>query len=291
MFAFWRWPSFCSVFLLAAAAGFTPVGASNVDSETETAIKIDVSGRQRMLTQRLSAATCLAMAGIDAAHRIKVAKASWNDFNVALDGLANGNVDLGLTPSSDPDVLAAIDNVDVLWKSFGPSVQQILAGDVQSVTINAIVLQNVPLLKASNVVVQALIRESRNGSIDNGLAGTIDVAGRQRMLSQKMMKEACFIAVGLNIKDTQAALQQSMDLFEASLIKLSQGDAEAGIVAPTSRELEVQYAKVRSLWKDYSEGLNAVLKSEGRLDFLADLGLQSDALLAASHKAVQMYVD
>lgn len=283
-----------SVFGFIAFAGFQlppHSAAAKALSNSDAAAKITVAGRQRMLSQRLTAATCLVMSGVDVAHRSQVADTSWNDFDTAVVGLAQGSETIGLTAENNSDILATIDDVSTIWKNMGPALRQILAGDVSNVTISVVLSENMPLLSASNDVAQAFVREYSQGTINQGLAVTLDMAGRQRMLSQKMMKEACFIAVGLNVDEMRSSLLQSIDLFDTSLGMLSNGASDAGIIAPPSQALSAQYATVQKLWVQYRESLSEVANTDGRVDLLKDLGTQSDSLLAAAHKAVQMYLE
>ena len=279
-------------FIVVAGAQLAPsLAVAKTSTHADAAKKITVAGRQRMLSQRLTAAVCLVMAGVDVAHRNNVAQASWKEFDAAVVGLAKGSEDIGVTPEINTDILAAIDGVSDIWKIVAPSLRQILAGDVSNYTISAVLNENMTLLSTSNDVVQAFLRQYGKEAINQNLALTLDMAGRQRMLSQKMMKEACFIAVGLDADEMRISLQHSVDLFEASLGQLSHGASDVGIIAPPSQALSSQLETVKKLWVEYRKDLTEVANSKGRVDLLKDLGTQSDAVLAAAHKAVQMYTE
>lgn len=62
-------------------------------------------------------------------------------------------------------------------------------------------------------------------------ADTINMAGRQRMLSQKMAKEAMMVAQGV---EQRAVLEKTINLFASSHEKLLRGDSSAGIAAPAT---------------------------------------------------------
>ena len=127
--------------------------------------------------------------------------------------------------------------------------------------------------------------------INPAKATTINVAGRQRMLSQKMMKEACFVTVGLQAKDSLAALQNTMALFDASLADLISGNEETGIIPPPNDEVAGQLERVRVLWEAYATNLSQIqLDGPDNAAIAATLAPQSDELLATMHKAVQLYV-
>ena len=62
-------------------------------------------------------------------------------------------------------------------------------------------------------------------------AVTINLAGKQRMLSQKMAKEALLIGAGVKTNESAAALIKTVALFERTLAGLQRGDPELALVA------------------------------------------------------------
>ncbi len=65
------------------------------------------------------------------------------------------------------------------------------------------------------------------------LALQIDMAGRQRMLSQRLVASACFLSLGIQ-HDTQAlALTEVSEIYEATLDRLEKGNTLLGLPAVT----------------------------------------------------------
>ena len=88
--------------------------------------------------------------------------------------------------------------------------------------LDAVYAQNVPLLKKSNAAVSAYTDAARTAGA--AVAGSVlDVAGRQRMLTQKMSKEAAFIGLNINKDATLSALSATFLLFEASHVDIVRG--------------------------------------------------------------------
>ena len=83
-------------------------------------------------------------------------------------------------------------------------------------------------------------------------ATAIDVAGRQRMLSQKVAKEALMAAQGV---EQQAVVHKTIKLFEDSHRHLLQGNAELHIPAVTDEAIRAQLVKVEGLWRDYKANI------------------------------------
>jgi hypothetical protein len=284
--------------LIALCAGLATTYASPLfAADTSSAIsakdnavrKVNVSGRQRMLTQRMTMALCFAQAGLDSARFRGLANETSNLFHKSLAALRNGDPDDGMLPEITPEVLSELDGVQGLWATFQPLVQAGLGGDLTGDDFGVLHQTNVPLLKQSNAVVSAI--ELHNGDVvsDPELNSTVNVAGRQRMLSQKAAKELCFIYHGLSDAD-RAALAATTELFETSLQDLLFGNAALGIMTPPTEEIMVQYDMVFQLWSEVApiykraaEGGNVTVD-----DLKVVAGLV-DTILKEANAAVLMY--
>ena len=115
-------------------------------------------------------------------------------------------------------------------------------------------------------------------------ANAINIAGRQRMLSQRVAKEVIMAAQAV---ENRATVQETIDLFEASHRQLLEGDPEAGIVAIENQAIREQLEKVGRLWDSYREGIHAYLESPDKQG-LTFLHTQSPQVLKEMHKAVNM---
>lgn len=253
--------------------------------------KINVAGRQRMLSQRMTSAVCLTVTGADATLREKVAMAALADFDVALLGLKDGNADLKLTPEPNPQIRAGLRAVETTWAEFSPAAQQVMAGDLSSTAIGTILNLNLQLLGKSNDVVKLFEEVYGDEAIDPGTAVTINVAGRQRMLSQKMTKELCFIAADFDAAESREALKGTVALFDKSLEQLRFGDVNANIVTPPNAEVLVQLGVVASIWRDVKPRMEAVMTGDDvAIADLAGIAATTDEMLKEMHKAVLLYV-
>ncbi|OEH91201.1 hypothetical protein BFG57_06175 [Bacillus solimangrovi] len=116
-------------------------------------------------------------------------------------------------------------------------------------------------------------------------ATVINLAGRQRMLSQKMSKEAIELS---NMQNNQkrVELQTTMELFDQSLTNLMNGSTSEGIpVAPKSvlQQLNI----VNELWQPFKKNVEAVIQSKGNNDEALQVIISSNVeLLTEMNKAV-----
>ena len=113
---------------------------------------------------------------------------------------------------------------------------------------------------------------------------TINIAGKQRMLSQKIAKEALLVAANV---EQQSTLLKTMELFEFSHKALMQGSDELGMNAIKSPEIVKQMEYVDQLWGNYKAVINRHIEQPGQKT-LAEITKQSPVILKEMNKAVVM---
>ncbi len=130
-----------------------------VSTQIENARAINLAGRQRMLTQKMSKEAYMfiikAENGDDLAkHRQKI-RGTMGLFDATLSGLMNGSDEQGLQAASAKDVVAGLQDVHRAWQGFKVHFETLLtmndpSSDAGYQALGAISSQNIPLLKAMN---------------------------------------------------------------------------------------------------------------------------------------------
>lgn len=120
----------------------------------------------------------------------------------------------------------------------------------------------------------------------NASADTVDMAGRQRMLSQRLAKEALLVAQGVEQKQ---AMNATIQLFEESHQKLLSGDEKSGIHPPRTDEIRKQLLLVEDLWDIYKRAIDKYLNTSDK-DALGAIKQQSVVVLKEMNRAVGMMV-
>ncbi len=131
----------------------------------------------------------------------------------------------------------------------------------------------------------------------------INIAGRQRMLTQKFTKEF-FLSLSLPDAKTSAAVRSQMNktrrLFELSLAALTDGGEtfkDLGLTKPvqlsgtSSREVRAQLVEVKKLWARLLEEISRVRPGSGDAKQLVAINTLSTRVLASMNKAVGMLAD
>lgn len=113
---------------------------------------------------------------------------------------------------------------------------------------------------------------------------TINIAGRQRMLSQKMAKEALLVAAQVENKST---LQKTMQLFESSHKDIINGNPSQGMNPISDKAILSQMQKVEGLWTSYSKTLLQYADAPSK-ELTAKIHQESPVILVEMNKAVVM---
>lgn len=111
------------------------------------------------------------------------------------------------------------------------------------------------------------------------IASTINKAGRQRMLTQRMVKFYCQIGQHVQVDKSRKQLLDSVVLFEAQLLELKQ--------TSPNQETQASVAKMEALWGPFKEHAFSASTPEGGKKLL----VLSEELLQATQKTTDLLQD
>ena len=256
---------------------------------------LNLSGKQRMLTQKMSKEIALIALNQDVAKNIENLTQTTQLFDKTLKGLKDGSAELGLPATESKRILRQLGKVESIWGDSYPVVQQIIAsGQVSQEQLSLIAKQNLPLLKQMNKAVGLYEKDAKKSGLEAapGLAATINLAGKQRMLTQKMSKEFFLIALGHEVEENKLNLLETYGLFDRTLKGLADGDETLGLPGTPQPHIRAQLKVVNDLWKNFkplvSKGANYKTQAitQAQVNQLASLNLP---LLKEMNKAVGLY--
>jgi len=252
--------------------------------DSQMGVVINLSGRQRMLTQKMSKEMLLIYMGIEPKqNRMNLGKSAIM-FSDTLKGLINGDKKVNLPGTKDPAILRQLGRVNTLWQQFSQYVLSTLSGDIDRVFIERMSKENLPLLAEMNKAVY--MYEKAAGADLKTLAPVVNLSGRQRMLSQKMTKEFLLVAVHVSEDENKANLKKTTALFDRTLKGLLDGDPEQRLPGTPQPEIRSQLAVVEARWNDYRPVLDSGDFSQAQVERAAALNLP---LLKEMNKTVKMY--
>ncbi|SFV52534.1 Nitric oxide-responding transcriptional regulator Dnr (Crp/Fnr family) [hydrothermal vent metagenome] len=252
----------------------TTIGATTLQANEATQTKqqsgtvINLAGKQRMLTQKMSKEALFIAKGINAdANKANLAK-TVALFDKTLKGLVAGDESLKLPATTNKEILAQLQVVTDLWTPFKSAIEK---GDLAAIN-----KENIPLLKNMNKAV-GMYAEASGSTIDPAMAKKINLAGKQRMLSQKMTKELLLVANGIDADANAKNAKETVALFDKTLKELTAGCKQDAIKA--------QFGVVAKTLAEYRPIIDKVDTSDEALAKAEKLNM---SLLKESNKAVQM---
>ncbi|WP_159975914.1 type IV pili methyl-accepting chemotaxis transducer N-terminal domain-containing protein [Roseobacter cerasinus] len=269
----------------------TPGHSGQITAESNARDRMNLAGRERMLTQQLTRNACFVMAGVAPDRFAQRTQENVEDFNRVLVGLRDGDAELGLLPETDPGVLAALDDIEALWEQFRPAAQQISAGDFHTIPMEQLVSLNMATLKQMHETVMAMADIYTNDNMSPDLLKTVAVAGRQRMLSQKVSKEVCFKIIGLDGLGASDLVEATIQDFDDAMARLMTGSEADGILPPPNEATLAQLQVTNATWQEFKQ-LVADIQGEAEVPAETKIRLSnlSDQVLKEMNAAVQLYV-
>jgi hypothetical protein len=183
----------------------------------------------------------------------------------------------------------------MLWGKFKKNVDSVLSGDTSKGILEKIAKENLPLLKNMNRAVKMYEDYAKTlggESLDARMAVTLNLSGKQRMLTQKMTKELLLVASGIDPDKNKSELKKTTSLFGKTLKGLQDGDNSLKLIGTKDPDISDQLKLVAELWEEYKFVLDKVISSESSVvpeELLAKVAIMNLPLLREMNKAVKMY--
>lgn len=260
----------------------------------DPSLRINLAGRQRMLSQRMSKAACLMAQDIDATLAFDQLTQAYSLYASTDVALRSGDADLGLAPETHDSVLSALGRLDGYWETYKAIVEEgIDSAVIENADLATMNDAGLNVLKFMNIAVYKTARawaSDTDAKIDLGLAITIDIAGRQRMLTQLAVKNACMMRVAADPTAYADRLANTIELFDSSLLALQDGFSDIGVVPPPNAEVGRTLREVAELWQPIKRVLDRAAAGEVLSDRdLSMLARDSELLLRTMNEAVGQY--
>lgn len=285
---------------LVSAALLSLCAAANVDAADPAPIGaeqyatiMNLAGRQRMLTQKMAKEALLIAADIDADANRKSLGDTVGLFEKTLAGLRDGDASAGLPQTTNERIVKQLDAVKSIFDESKPVFTKIAGGEKPGpADLTAIADKNVPLLDAMNKAVQLYERSAKEVlKSDDAFAVVINLAGKQRMLSQKMSKEFLLVYLNVNADENRLNVRETASLFDRTLKGLRDGDSDLGLPGTKDSTAQQLLDAGSSLWKGFQPAVAKAADSAMKIE-KADAEIVAKGnmpLLKAMNDAVQCF--
>ncbi len=262
--------------------------------EVGGAERINFSGKLRMLSQRIPAAACNLHAGVKPELSSNILSAASEEFNKIINALEYGDPSLKIFGREGRrKTLKAIAEVRTEWEPIIAAARFARDEGMSDSLNQQLADQNDILLgKAKRLVSEITGEYSDPAAVLQSDALRIDIAGRQRMLSQRISKDLCYALSGVNIEQSKASLNKTISMFQVSHNALHFGAKDVGMKAPIEPEILAGMEIVASHWANlqpYFETFNTTgtLSASEREEAFELL----NTLLVDMNKAVGMFAE
>ncbi|MEM9764267.1 MAG: type IV pili methyl-accepting chemotaxis transducer N-terminal domain-containing protein, partial [Pseudomonadota bacterium] len=174
-------------------------------------------------------------------------------FDKTRRGLREGNKALGLQAEEKQTVITALNRLDRATETWNARVSAVGASSsLSDEMFFSITGSTASIVDAARLVAEKAERTYAVGdrSFPLDISIRINLASRQRTLSQSMAKDLCLIESGFNAEDHRAELAEGIKLFEASLDALRNGFPAFSLAAESDPEQRAQLDFVAALWDE-----------------------------------------
>ena len=154
---------------------------------------------------------------------------------------------------------------------------------IKSRILSILIILTIIILGISASVYYIHSQMSNDGNV-------INIAGKQRMLIQKMTKEAFMVSAGYN--ESRKNLKETAELFDNTLNDLIEGNEAKGIY-PAKGEIKSQLLYVKKLWEPFYNNIKIIYTKDPTdpefkeaLQYIYDHNMN---ILNEMNKAVELY--
>ncbi|MEM7642164.1 MAG: type IV pili methyl-accepting chemotaxis transducer N-terminal domain-containing protein [Pseudomonadota bacterium] len=253
--------------------------------------RVDYAGRLRMLSQRVAAMMCYNFAGISGVDAKSALKVTAFEIDLILDALEFGNPDLGIIGAeTNSRVLSRLADMRDVWEPMKQNIDiTIDFGFDWSVAY--IYLQSIPLLEAAVLVVVDIAGAySDPAALLQEDSMRIDIAGRQRMLAQRISKAYCLTRSDIQAQRARAELDAAAELWGVSAQALRFGMPDAGVNQTDDPGILAALDDILEDWAALSERIRTLEDDGGLNDVeIARFITAIDMLTVRMNKIVGMF--
>ncbi len=240
---------------LARAAGITDIGDA-----------INKAGRQRMLSQRMAKAYCQIGLGILPGRSEKILAQSKQRFSEQLAELK------AYAPT--PDIKESYAELDTLWRKY----QGLLSGKPNLDNARLIATLNEDVLRSAHLATTQLELHAASN-----VGRLINIAGRQRMLSQRMAKFYMFRVWGIKSPSLEQEAQLARREFVSALDALGKARENDNTI---KNELEL----ARTQWLFFDEALKQQdVGGKDTMTYATNVATTSERLLEVMDRVTGHY--
>lgn len=242
------------------------------------ALIINIAGKQRMLTQKISKEIFYDILKYSTDFRI--VDSAMSTFENNLFDLINGNSARGMYPPQDKKITQKLKQVQKMWVPFKSHVLELEKNlEKISPSLEVFTIKINKILALSDNIVKTMVRNKMKGSY-------IDLSGRQRMLSQRM---GLFLKRYLRTSSQEDYVMylSAKDLYDTTIVNFLKNQK--------IKENEEVYRACKTTydyWLDFQKYANELIDEQTNIDRLTQYIYKNNVkVLKNMDEAVWLFTD
>ncbi len=245
---------------------------------------------QRALTQKMAKEALLVALGIDVPQNKAYLERSVKRYGRILRALLNGDRELRISPAKNPEIRKFIRELQKEWRKFYAHIKNIYEKEsVSKEDLSYVITHNENLLRDTNRLFLMYKKEDNfDNKLTESMMNALDFAGRESMLSQKIVKEKLLILSGINVEENKSKLRGSFILFDRALRGLLNGNEKRGLSPASVSYIRAELLKIESIWLNI---IPVLFKENMEKEDLQKLVSLNIPLLQGSNRVLKMYED
>lgn len=266
-----------------------PLTALAVSEGGDSSRKINLAGRQRMLIQRAGKFASLAYLSPDSDPWIEALEKVLQFYRQAADGLVQGSLDLGLETETNVSVLRGLANARKAFEPYKSALDQIIQRrEVDLLLLREIAQFNEPALEQMDAAVNHIERVYKAKTGSDQIAMLINIAGRQRMFTQRMILLLCLIRSDINPGETRSNLFRIINRFSISLNILQRVTPKA---IDDSSEIMASLSAAEAEWASLKEFVSIIAfgRVKDEVEELFEANKKAENMLVRMNDIVLLY--
>ncbi len=228
-----------------------PVLEIKMFSKEQFAHTLNLAGRQRMLSQKMAKEALFVQSNIDIQSNRDQLDKTLKAFKKTLAALKEGDDSLALEECYSKEIKQQLEVVDGLFQKIEPIYLKIVQNNkLTQDELVRISIESVTLLKNMNKAVLMYEKDSQSLSEEGNTkdSSKLNLAGKQRMLAQKISKEILLVYLSIDIEKNQKSLNASKDLFSDTLFGFQKGSKDLDLTPLTDENHLKQINTIQMVW-------------------------------------------
>lgn len=266
--------------------------APAAEAQTKNNRSFTLAGRQLLLIERMTNSVLLAALEVDASPRLRSIHWSRDRFDRMQRELREGNPDIRLRPTTNPEILETLDRADLEWQRYASIFAEVVkAKDPSKAQVRALVASHVNTIEALREMVRSYQYFIRGGIDHSILSSTINGTGRLRASTQLVLRGLMLAVYNGYAERERQLLAQFTAEFDQTMDGLIRGNPELRLLAAPNADIRDELTKVDLLWRKVRPVLESAAAGETvTKDQIAAVAQQTNDMAVPLTKALIMYL-